>query len=156
MLKDLVLKENSIEKELISLQVNYDVKLTKKIKLALDTNGDLFSIVMMSDLVSEYERKKAEILNKPVEYTREDWIKIFEQAGFQRDGNFMYINNINSHVNISETDLRFKINYNNVFFETCGFELNQIDDILFYYNIFRNILHHENDKLNVCNVGGGQ
>jgi hypothetical protein len=86
--------------------------------------------------------------SKITQYTKNDWIKIFQQAGFQREDNFLYINNINSHVNISEQDLRFKINYNNVFYETCGFDLNKIDEILFYYNIFRNILEFETNKEN--------
>lgn len=140
-LKDLVWKEIDKEKELKKLEKQWYINYHKVEEYHLINN-------FYFDNAEQIAKEKAEILNKPIEYTKQDIIEMFVEAGFEYDGevDLIYkINRLSLSIKVYEKEmyLSFKDPKSNGTIVTHSFELNDRKSIEFYYNIFRNILEFE-------------
>lgn len=138
-LKDLVWKEIDKEKELKKLEKQWYINYHKVEEYHLINN-------FYFDNAEQIAKEKAEILNKQIEYTKEDIIDMFVEAGFEYDGvEYLTIKDYNhrKRIKIASESLYFYIDFNGIIFETRWLELNDRKKIEFYYNTFRNILEME-------------
>lgn len=138
-LKDLVWKEIDKEIELKKLQDKYS-------EIYLYATCGIGTIGFLDKYSEQYLKEKAEILNKPIEYTKQDIIDMFVEAGFVYDGEeYLTIKdyNLRERIKIASESLYFYIDFNGIYLETRWLDIDDIKTIEFYYTIFRNILEFE-------------
>lgn len=142
-LKDLVWKEIDKEKELKKLEKQWYINYHKVEEYHLINN-------FYFDNAEQIAKEKAEILNKPIEYTKQDIIEMFVEAGFQVINNEKLIydyNYIVFGVLICHSNLCFFINKHDgdsdMTNESLTIDFKDIKAIEFYYNKFREILEFE-------------
>ena len=137
-LKDLVWKEKGAVEELLKELANkwYDI---------YNTTHYGFNEFLIRN-AEQIAKEKAEILNKEEQYTKQDIIDMFVEAGFEYDGvEYLTIKDYNhrKRIKIASESLYFYIDFNGIFYETRWLDIDDRKTIEFYYNIFRNILEFE-------------
>lgn len=143
-LKDLVWKEIDIVKELNKLDKQWCKNYHKVEEYHLINN-------FYFDNAEQIAKEKAEILNKKYEYTKDNIIEMFVEAGFQFIDKklFFTTKEIIFHIDISEMGLYFKIlndmtiKSSDYITESKTININNRKSIEFYYNKFREILEFE-------------
>lgn len=141
-LKDLVWKEIDHNTELEGLQRKWYKQWEKIFETDIKTRPIIFCINNAEQIAKE----KAEILNKQIEYTKEDIIDMFVEAGFEYDGEeYLTIKDYNfrKRIKIESESLYYYIDFNGISLETRWIDIDDRKTIEFYYNIFRNILEFE-------------
>jgi hypothetical protein len=148
-LKDLVWKETSIEEKLDKLEVEW----YKKWDII---DKDISKAKYYFDNSEQIAKEKAEILNKQIEYTKDDIIKMFVDAGFETnkdsiDFDMIYTLDIGKsddyNIAICIYDYHIKFMYwcedNDDALTTQFLKFNDRKRIEFYYNKIREILEFE-------------
>jgi hypothetical protein len=139
-LKDLVWKEIDPKIELSILE--------EKWAIASDSNRDFGYYKFYFDNAEQIAKEKAEILNKKIEYTKQDIFDIFVKAGFEQQNDSRCVYKIKQYT--------FYVYFSYVF-EIVGFELNDGQHMVqnyskkffdrkaieFYYKKIREILEFE-------------
>lgn len=143
-LKDLVWKEVDREKELKILRTKYcDILHSKPYEKIIDIFDEYFE---------KYQKEKAEINNKQIEYTKDDIIEMFVEAGFEYGKTCCFIfreNNRALRVTFFSNEERFYFNYSygnskeSQSMHSVNISYNDRQSIEFYYNTFREILKFE-------------
>jgi hypothetical protein len=147
-LKDLVWKSINKDEELSNLRKKWE-----KFSDSIDGNYKMFYY----DNAELIAKEKAEILNKEPQYTKDDIIEMFVEAGFvtNKDGNYdfdmIYTLDIGEsddyNITICIYDKHIKFMYwcedNDDALITQYLNFNDRKSIEFYYNKFREILEFE-------------
>lgn len=150
MLKDLVWKEDDRKFKLLMLKENFARELFSETGVNID-NVPLHKVMdTIKELINQYDAAEQEILNKPIEYTKQDIIDMFVEAGLYWNGeDSLTVSEYTiKHVciRIESESLYFLILINGNRFETNWIKFNDRKTITFYYNIFKNILEFETNK----------
>jgi len=141
--KELEFPMDDVEKELYKIELEWSRKYRFVEK---NTSSEKFYFANAEQIAKE----KAEILNKKVELTKDDIIKVFEAVGFEDYAeNCYHLDNdiLTLVLNLKENCLFFHIEgdvdggYN--YTESFNINFNNIESIKFYYKQFTEMLNFE-------------
>lgn len=141
-LKDLVWKEIDIDKKLSNLDFQW---YNRYIDVSDDYNVENFYF----DNAEQIAKEKAEILNKQEQYTKDDIIEMFVNAGFEwnaASANLQYKVSeckITIDFDFIDGEILMVVGNDNDTFAERLFEFPDRKSIEFYYNKFREILEFE-------------
>jgi len=146
MLKDLVWKKIDKEKELENLKKQWDIYYESIINTN-DDYDDVFEFLFNN--AEQIAKEKQEILNKKAEYTKEDIVNMFVEAGFEWDKEQEILTSKDKVIiKFGESQFYFYLRLSGHNLGTIWIKFNDRKSIEFYYNIFREILEFETNKEN--------